>query len=64
MNILEAIVKLRDDLKLWTTNNLIVLSNRVKDNATSINELKDDSQIDEHELINMLEKELDIRVEE
>jgi hypothetical protein len=64
MNILEAIVKLRDDLKLWTTNNLIVLSNRVKNNATLINELKDDSQIDEHELISMLEEELGLRVEE
>lgn len=64
MNILEAIIKLRDDLKLWTTNNLIVLNNRVKDNATSINELKDDSQIDEQELINMLEEELNTNVEE
>lgn len=37
------------------------------DNKTpigAINELKEDSQIDEHELINMLEEELNINVEE
>lgn len=32
MNLLEALVKLRDDLKTWTTNNILALNDKIEDN--------------------------------
>ena len=36
MNILEALVKLRDDLKTWVANNLKALDSKIEKNIVSI----------------------------
>lgn len=44
MNILETLIKLRDDIKLWVTNNLVALNAKIEANTVPIDsELKIDS---------------------
>ena len=65
MNILEVLIRLRDDLKLWVTNNLLALKEEIDSKSTfsgSYNDLTDipniDGQIDEK--INEVEAEMDV----
>ncbi len=43
MNILESLTRLRDDLKLWVTNNLNVLNAKIDDSIIPIDDKLDDS---------------------
>lgn len=52
MNLLEALVKLRDDLKTWATNNILALNDKIEDN----NEKFTDS-------ITNIENDLDTKVD-
>lgn len=46
MNLLEVLVKLRNDLKTWTTNNILALNDKIEDNneklTDTITDMKND----------------------
>lgn len=47
MNILNALIKLRDDIKTWVTNNLLALENKIKDVKVDYEDITNAPNIEE-----------------